>query len=289
MADVDIYCFDGSKKLKLEKAETNAKIDKDERKKLEEKTEKNLLDISNLQAKLYADARESVIIVLQALDAAGKDGTIKHVMSGVNPQGIDVFSFKTPNADEAAHDFLWRYHIRMPVRGKMAIYNRSWYEEVLVVKVHDLYKEYRMPQRCIREANFFDMKYRQIVHFEKHLYENGYRIVKVFLNISKEEQKKRFLERIEQADKNWKFSESDITERGFWDKYRNAYEDAINNTATTEAPWYVLPADQKWHTRYLVSELLLKTLQDINPQYPVLSGETRASLENYRQMLEQEK
>jgi PPK2 family polyphosphate:nucleotide phosphotransferase len=287
MADIDKYCFDGVEKINLGKEKNTADTDKAQREKIEEKTEKNLQKISELQTKLYADAKESVVIVLQALDAAGKDSTIKHVMSGVNPQGIDVFSFKAPNTDEASHDFLWRYHLRMPVHGKMAIFNRSWYEEVLVVKVHDLYKNYHLPERCIGK-DFFDMKYREIRNFEKHLYENGYRVVKFFLNVSREEQRQRFLERITEAEKNWKFSESDIKERSFWDSYISAYEDAVNNTSTKTAPWYVLPADQKWYTRYLVSEILVKTLQDIDPAYPVLSDGIMKNLDSYREMLEQE-
>ena len=287
MSDIDSYCFTGSQQVKLDEEKACADIDKSKKDKIEEKTEQNLFKISELQTKLYAAAKESVLIVLQALDAAGKDGTIKHVMSGVNPQGVDVFSFKTPSAEEAAHDFLWRYHKRMPAHGKMAIFNRSWYEEVLVVKVHSLYTSYTMPERCIGD-NFFDMKYAEIRNFEQHLYQNGYRIVKIFLNVSKDEQKRRFLERIEQPEKNWKFSESDIKERGYWKEYISAYQDAVNNTASEQAPWYILPADQKWYTHYLVSQILLQTLEDIDPQYPVLPDQIQKNLESYRKILEHE-
>ena len=287
MSLLDPYCYDGTKKFEIIKAKTNIHCDKNRADKITEKTEKNISQISDLQDKLYADAKESVIIVLQALDAAGKDSTIKHVMSSVNPQGVDVFSFKTPNTEEASHDFLWRYHKRMPPRGKMAIFNRSWYEEVLVVKVHNFYKDYHMAERCISD-DFFKMKYRQIKAFEQHLYENSYRIIKIFLNVSKEEQSKRFLERIDKPEKNWKFSANDIKERQFWPKYQQAFEDAINATSTKTAPWYVLPADQKWYTRYLVSEILLDILKDIHSGYPKLSDEEKNNLQIYRTQLENE-
>jgi polyphosphate kinase 2 (PPK2 family) len=179
MSLLDTYRYDGTKKFDIKKAQTDSHCDKDQENKIIKLTGKNIEKISELQDKFYADAKESIVLVLQAMDAAGKDGTVKHVMSGLNPQGVDVFSFKTPNSNEAAHDFLWRYHRRMPVRGKMALFNRSWYEEVLIVKVHDLYKDYHMADRCIGK-NFFKMKYDQITAFEKHLYENSYRIVKIF-------------------------------------------------------------------------------------------------------------
>lgn len=288
MFDLENYCYDGSKKLNLSKVKTDS--DGREKKKQDyiEKTEKNLVEINELQEKLYAESKEAVIVVLQALDAAGKDSTIKHVMSSVNPQGVDVFSFKAPSADESAHDFLWRYHKCVPARGKMGIFNRSYYEEVLVVKVHELFKKYKMPERTIKD-DYIEKKYKDIVSFEKYLYGNGYRVVKLFLNVSKKEQKKRFLERIDLKEKNWKLSPTDVVERGEWDKYHEAFECAINGTSTKNCPWYVLPADQKWFTRYLVSEILVRTLRDINPQFPKVSKEQLAALEESKKKLEAEK
>ena len=281
------YRYDGEKKLNLNKVVHDSGGREKEKDGLMKQTEQNLLEIDELQEKLYADTKESVLIVLQALDAAGKDSTIKHVMSIVNPQSIDVFSFKTPNTEEAAHDFLWRYHKRLPVRGKMCIFNRSYYEEVLVVKVHEFWKSYKMPERTIND-DYIRQKYRDITAWEKYLYGNGYRIVKIFLNLSKDEQKKRFLERIDRPEKNWKFSANDIQERAYWDKYQEAFEDAVNETSTQDCPWYVVPADQKWYTRYLVSEILVETLRDINPQFPEMSPEGTAQLAECKKQLEAE-
>lgn len=281
------YCYNGETKLNLKKVSHDSDGREKQKDALIKKTEQNLLEIDALQEKLYAESKESVLIVLQALDAAGKDSTIKHVMSIVNPQSIDVYSFKTPNTEEAAHDFLWRYHKRLPQRGKMCIFNRSYYEEVLVVKVHEFWKSYKMPARTIND-DYIKQKYRDIAAWEKYLYGNGYRIVKIFLNLSKDEQKKRFLERIDRQEKNWKFSASDIQERAFWDKYQEAFEDAINGTATADCPWYVVPADQKWYTRYLVSEILAETLRSINPEFPELSPEGEKQLLECRKQLEAE-
>jgi PPK2 family polyphosphate:nucleotide phosphotransferase len=281
------YRYDGEKKLNLNKVVHDSGGREKQKDGLIKQTEQNLLEIDGLQEKLYADTKESVLIVLQALDAAGKDSTIKHVMSIVNPQSIDVFSFKSPNTEEAAHDFLWRYHKRLPQRGKMCIFNRSYYEEVLVVKVHEFWKSYKMPERTIND-DYIGQKYRDIAAWEKYLYGNGYRIVKIFLNLSKDEQKKRFLERIERPEKNWKFSANDIQERAYWDKYQEAFEDAVNETSTQDCPWYVVPADQKWYTRYLVSEILVETLRDINPQFPEMSPEGITQLAECKKQLEAE-
>ncbi len=263
------YCYDGSRKLDLKSVPTNSKSDHVDKKAILEKTAENQQKIHQLQDKLYADGREGLIIVLQARDAAGKDSTIKHVLGGINPQGVDVYSFKQPSGAELAHDFLWRFNRSIPQRGKIAIFNRSYYEDVLVVRVHKLYEKYAMPKRCIGKADeFFKKRYGHIVNYEEYLYDNGYRILKIFLNVSKDKQKERFLERIEQPEKNWKFSDSDLAERALWEKYSGAYEDAVNNTATKKAPWYVLPADQKWYTRYLVSKAILEVLTDMDPRYP---------------------
>ena len=287
MSELKKYTFDGSSKLKLASLPTNSKKDGVDKEKILEKTMKNQAKIAELQERLYADGREGLIILLQAMDAAGKDSTIKHVLSGVNPQGIDVFSFKTPSADESAHDFLWRVHRSVPARGKISLFNRSYYEDVLVVRVHKLNRGYHMSDRVIgqKDKDFFEKRFKHICGFEDYLYENSYRFVKIFLNVSEEKQKERFLERIDKPDKNWKFSSNDLKERELWPKYQKAYEDAINHTATPENPWYVLPADQKWYTRYLVSEAILKALEEIDPQYPEISDEERERLKESRIIL----
>jgi len=282
---INKYRYDGSQVLKLNQVKTCVCIDDDFKKDIRKKTRNNQKIIRKLQDKLYADSRESVIIILQAMDAAGKDGTVKHVMGGVNPQGIDVFSFKQPNNEELAHDFLWRIHKCVPEHGKMGIFNRSYYEDVLVVKVHEINKTYKMAERCLDDKEFFNKRYNDIRHFEKYLYNNSYRVIKVFLNISKEEQKKRLLQRINQNDKNWKFSDSDIKERKLWDDYQKAYEDAINNTSSKHSPWYILPADQKWYSWYLVSEIVKKILKDVNPKYPKVSPENKDNLKKYKEIL----
>ncbi|MBR3543480.1 MAG: polyphosphate kinase 2 family protein [Treponema sp.] len=288
MSDIlDEYRYDGSEKLNLKKVCHDSGGRKDQKAKLIKQTEKNLQEIADLQEKLYAESKESVLIVLQALDAAGKDSTIKHVLASVNPQGIIVHSFKGPNSTEESHDFLWRYHKRLPSRGIMCIFNRSYYEEVLVVNVHEFWKGYKMPKRTLTK-DYIKNKYKDICSWENYLYGNGYRIVKFFLNLSKDEQKRRFLERIDRKEKNWKFSPNDIKERAYWDKYQEAFEDAINATSTKDCPWYVLPADQKWYTRYLVSEVLVQTLRDINPSFPKLPDDDKNRLADCKALLEAE-
>jgi len=236
----------------------------------------NLEEMAKLQDKLYADKTEGLIILLQGMDAAGKDGLISHVMSGVNPQGVDVYSFKEPSAEELAHDYLWRIARRLPERGKIAIFNRSYYEDVLVVKVHELYKHQGLPARCLDEI--FEKRYEQIRNFEKYLWENGFRIIKLFLHLSKEEQRDRLLERIDDKAKNWKFSLSDVKEREYWDDYQTAYQDAVNATSAPHAPWYVIPADKKPTARLIASEIILRTLEEINPDYPKLSDELKQEI-----------
>lgn len=284
------YKFDGTEKLDLEKLSTNSKKDDVDKREILRKTVENLNEISELQDRLYADGREGLIILLQAMDAAGKDSTVKHVMSGINPQGVDVYSFKAPSSEELSHDFLWRVNKCLPQRGKIAIFNRSFYEDVLVVQIHEMNKGYHMADRIIEtdSKEFFKKRYKHIKNYEDYLYDNSYRIVKIFLNVSKEEQKERFLERIDNPEKNWKFSSGDLKERALWDEYHKVYEDVINSTATKENPWYVLPADQKWYTRYLVSEAVLSALKNIDPQYPVMPQEEKDKLAECREMLMQE-
>jgi PPK2 family polyphosphate:nucleotide phosphotransferase len=221
------------------------------------------------------------------MDAAGKDSTIKHVMSGINPQGVTVHSFKQPSAEELSHDYLWRAVTHLPPRGQIALFNRSYYEDVLVVRVHALWRGYKMPERCTNdsERQFFGKRYRQIRDFEEYLYENGYRVLKIFLNVSPEQQRLRFLERIDDQSKNWKFSGSDIAERKLWPSYMRAYEDAINGTATKHAPWFVIPADKKWFARWLVSEAIVDVLRQMDPHYPELPQDQRDKLADYKAQL----
>ena len=228
--------------------------------------------------------------MLQALDAAGKDSTVKHVMGGLNPQGVQVTSFKQPNSEDLSHDYLWRVHKALPPRGSIAIFNRSYYEDVLVVQVHDLQKTYKIPPRTLEDGKkaFFKKRYRQIRHYEEYLYDNGYRVVKIFLHVSKEEQRKRFLERIDNPAKNWKFSLSDVKERAHFDEYMDVFEDVIDATATPESPWYAIPADQKWYTRYLVSEIVVDTLRQCCHEYPKLNADAKAELKDCRTRLEAE-
>lgn len=244
--------------------------------------------LSEYQQKLAAQDTWGVLVCLQALDAAGKDGTIRHVMSGVNPQGVHVHSFKVPSAEELDHDYLWRYAQRLPARGDIAIFNRSHYEEVLVVRVHpENLERQRLPRRNDgREV--WERRYRDINNWERYLVENGFKVVKIFLNISREEQRRRFLDRIEEPAKNWKFSLNDVKERAFWDAYQAAFSEMLSKTSTEWAPWYVVPGDHKWFARICVSAILVLTLIDIDPQFPKIGPEKRGELEAARAQLEAE-
>jgi PPK2 family polyphosphate:nucleotide phosphotransferase len=280
--------YEGQGTFRLDDHPTSAKVDKADRPRIEEKMAENIKRMIELQDKLYAQGTEGIVIMIQAMDAAGKDGTIKHVMSGLNPQGVQVFSFKVPSAEELAHDYLWRAIKHLPQRGGIGLFNRSYYEDVLVVRVHGLWRFYEMPKRCLdmSEEDFFAQRYRQIVNFEDYLYENGYRLVKVFLNLGFDEQKKRLLARIDEPAKNWKFSAGDLDERALWPQYMKAFEDAIGATSTKRNPWYVIPADQKFFARYLVSEAVLEALEACSPAYPQLSKEELVGLEACRSLLE---
>ena len=244
--------------------------------------------LSEYQDRLAAQDSWGVLVVLQALDAAGKDGTIRHVMSGVNPQGVSVHSFKVPSAEELDHDYLWRYARRLPARGEIGIFNRSHYEEVLVVRVHrENLERQRLPEPT-RDGDVFKRRYREINDWERYLTDNGFRIVKLFLNLSKEAQRERFLRRIDLPDHNWKFSAADVREREFWDDYQDAFSDMLTQTSTDWAPWYVIPADRKWFSRIATSAVLLHTLMEINPRFPIVTEERRQSLLEVKETLEAE-
>src|SRR5438874_4087482 len=247
--------------------------------------EQSRIDLSAAQELLYADDRYAGLIVFQAMDAAGKDGTIKHVMSGLNPQGCQVFSFKKPSAEELDHNFLWRYMRCLPERGRIGIFNRSYYEDVLVVKVHpELLAAQRLPGGAASKK-IWQRRYQDINAFERHLARNGTVILKFFLNVSKDEQKRRFLERLDRPEKNWKFSSADLAERGHWNEYMDAYEDALSATSTGWAPWYVVPADYKWVTRAVVADVVTTGVRDLDLAFPEPTEEQRRALAEAKRKL----
>ena len=249
----------------------------------------DISDLSKAQEVLYADRSRAILVVIQALDAAGKDGTIKHVMTGLNPQGVRVASFKVPSTEELAHTFLWRYCKRLPERGMIQIFNRSYYEEVLVVRVHP---EYLVPQKLPAkrfDQRFWSERFEDINAFEKHLVRNGTEVLKFFLHVSKGEQKKRFLERIDNPEKNWKFSSADVAERAYWKQYQRAFEDAISATSTSYAPWYIIPADNKWMCRALVASILSQRIDALKLSFPRIPESERSKLAAARATLLKEK
>ncbi len=244
--------------------------------------QKDIIELAALQDVLYAENRHAVLIVIQAMDAAGKDGTIKHIMSGVNPAGVKVSSFKSPSTNELNHDYFWRHYLALPGKGEIGIFNRSHYENVLVTKVHPEFilneKHSNIKSQKDIDKSFWQDRYKQICRFEKNLTENDTIILKFFLHVSKDVQKKRFLDRIDDPKKNWKFSSADLKERAFWDEYQSAYEDAIKNTATKSAPWFVIPADEKWYTHYLIGNIICSELKKLDLSYPVISDTERTAL-----------
>jgi PPK2 family polyphosphate:nucleotide phosphotransferase len=249
---------------------------------------RGIVSLTDYQARLAAQDTYALLVVIQALDAGGKDGTIKHVMSGLNPQGVSVTSFKVPSSEELQHDFLWRYQRALPERGKIAIFNRSHYEEVLVVRVHgDVLAAQHLPSKDTGNS-LWQRRYRDINAWERYLVDNGIRIVKLFLNLSKEEQRQRFLARIAEPDKNWKFSPADARERRFWDDYQKAFSEMLSSTSTSWAPWYVIPADHKWFAHLAVADVLLHELATIDPHYPVPSAAQRAEMQDAKKELEVE-
>jgi PPK2 family polyphosphate:nucleotide phosphotransferase len=261
---------------------------------IKEENKKKLLEqgvelLSEMQDKLYAQSNWGLLLIVQAMDAAGKDSVIKHVMSGVNPQGVDVFSFKTPSAEELAHDFLWRTNRCLPPRGKIVIFNRSYYEEVLIVRVHPELLDRQGIPKALRGDHFWRGRYEDINAFEHYLTRNGIAIRKFFLNVSKKEQKKRFLERLDHPEKNWKFSAADVAERKHWDDYQQAYEKMIRSTSTEHAPWIIVPADNKWFSRIVVAATTVDALSDMDLHYPKVSDEEKAKLRAARKQLEKEK
>lgn len=278
------YVIDGSKKFNIAKSSTDETDLCKDRKDAEAKLAKNIEEIDKLQEKLYAEKKEGVIFLFQAMDAAGKDGTIRAVLSALSPHGVHEVAFKAPSSDELAHDFLWRVASKTPAKGEIAIFNRSHYEDVLIGKVRELYRTQANARR-IDLDKVIENRYEDIRNFEEYLYHNNVRTVKIFLNVSKDEQARRFLSRIEEPEKNWKFSGSDYEERAYWDAYQEAFESAINATSTKHCPWYVVPADHKWYMRYAVSEIILATLQEMDPQFPEVTPERLATFAKYKEDL----
>lgn len=281
---MDSYKFDGRKKVNLRDVPTGPVQQVQSKKEIKSIINDNVRVMAELQNKLYAQNEYAILIIFQAMDAAGKDSMIRRVMSGLNPQGTQVFSFKQPSAEELDHDYLWKAHKKVPERGRIGIFNRSYYEEVLVVRVHNLINSQRIPKKCI-DKNIWDNRFKEISGFEEYLFNNGVIPIKFFLHVSKEEQMRRFVERIDNPEKNWKFSASDLKEREYWDDYQHCYEDAINHTSTKDVPWYVIPSDNKWVARQMVSEIILDRMKKLDLSYPALSVEQRAHINEYKQKI----
>lgn len=280
------YLVKEKKKLNLYDVPTSyhGKLEKKEVK--EVLIPENIKKIREYQERIYAENKQALLIVLQAMDAAGKDSLIKNIMTGVNPQGTKVVSFKKPSENELDHDYLWRVAKNLPPRGEIGIFNRSHYEDVLVSRVHKLVLDQPFPKNLVTK-DIWENRFEEINNFEEYLSNNGIKIVKFFLHVSKDEQKERLMERIDRPEKNWKFASSDITEREYFDDYMKAYADMLINTSTKRAPWYIVPADRKWFSRYLVSEVIVEKLKEMDPQFPELSKEELDSLDKWKKILEE--
>jgi PPK2 family polyphosphate:nucleotide phosphotransferase len=287
--DAKEFRVPSGKKVKLSKWPTAVKPVYTSKEEYKELLEKHVTSLSSLQQLHYASDRYALLLIFQGMDSAGKDGAIRHVMSGINPEGCEVFSFKQPSAEELQHDFLWRTTRHLPERGRIGIFNRSYYEEVLVVRVHpEILQSQDLPKELIDNKEIWVERYRSIVDMERHLYCNGTRIVKIFLHLSHEEQRKRFLARIDEPDKNWKFSLADIHERKYWKDYTEAYEACLEATSTHRAPWFVVPADDKENARLIVSRIVLDALEDLKMAYPKTTAKRRAELQSIRKLLTKE-
>jgi PPK2 family polyphosphate:nucleotide phosphotransferase len=273
-------------KVNLKKRPTKARPVYQSKKQYQKLLEEQVEQLSSLQRLLYASDRYALLLIFQAMDAAGKDGAIRHVMSGVNPQGCQVFSFKHPSAMELDHDFLWRTNQCLPERGRIGIFNRSYYEEVLIVRVHpEILHSQNIPDELLDGKNVWEERFRSILDLEKHLNRNGTKIIKFFLHLSEEEQKKRFLDRIDEPEKNWKFSMADIEERKYWKEYMHAYEECLSATSTDRAPWYVVPADDKLNARLVISSIIVDTLEKLKMSYPATDKARRQELLSIRELL----
>ena len=281
---IDKYRFAEKNSFRIDRFDTSDKGNFEDREDAISEFVENLKEINKLQQKLYAERKEGVIFIFQAMDAAGKDGVIRTVFSTLTPHGVKEYCFKVPSAEEASHDFLWRFWSALPARGHISIFNRSYYEDVLVGKVRKLYLNQNVPER-VKDSDIIKQRYGQIKDFENYLYRTGTRVVKIFLHVSKEEQARRFVSRIDSKKKNWKISANDIAERDLWDEYMEAFESMINQTSTKDSPWYVVPSDRKWYARLVVSKIVLDTLREMDPQYPELDDEELELLEELRKEL----
>jgi len=280
------FCVQPGKKVELKEWSTIVKPFFKSKKGYKKLLEEHVDELSSLQRLHYASNHYALLLIFQGMDAAGKDGAIRHVMSGVNPQGVQAFSFKQPSAEELEHDFLWRTTCRLPERGRIGIFNRSYYEEVLIVRVHpEILHSQGLPDELLDEQAVWKERYRSIVDLEHHLHQNGTRIIKFFLHLSKDEQRKRFLARIDEPDKNWKFSLADIQERKIWENYQEAYQECLSATSTNEAPWYVVPADDKDNARLIVSKIIIETLNGLGMSYPEVDQARRKELQSVRKLL----
>jgi len=288
MKHTDFQIRPGSK-VKLSKISTTPDDEFKDKDAAKEKLADDIATLAKLQEVFYAADTFSLLIIFQALDAAGKDGAIKHVMSGINPQGCQVASFKSPSSLELNHDYLWRCKIRLPGRGQIGIFNRSYYEEVLIVRVHPKFLEAQKLPPSLNDEDIWERRFNEINNFEKYLTDNGTRVVKFYLHLSKEEQKQRFLDRIDNPDKNWKLSPSDVGERKHWDDYQHAYEDMLQKTSTEWAPWYVIPADKKWFSRTAIADTLVSVMKSFDLKYPEVGDEDRARIQEAREILLAEK
>ncbi len=293
LINIDDFKVKPGKKISLKDFKTDIKKKVIDKKTGETLVAKGIEELSILQDKLYAEGKHSILIVLQAMDAAGKDGTIKHLMSGLNPSGVKVYSFKSPSSIELTHDYFWRHYKELPARGEIVIFNRSHYENVLITKVHpEFILNEKLPHiQSVKDIDkkFWETRYQQINRFEKNLTENGTIILKFFLHVSKDEQKRRFIDRVDDPKKNWKFSVADMKERAFWDDYQKAYAEALSHTSTEYAPWFVIPADDKWYTRVLAGAVIYQQFQKLHLSYPKVSKATKEGLLKAKEALLQEK
>ena len=283
----DLRVRPGSK-VRLKSIDTDSTGSYESKETAKKHLRKGVEELRRMQEMLYAQDQQALLLVFQAMDGAGKDSTVEHVMSGVNPQGCQVFSFKSPSSEELDHDFLWRSAKCLPERGRIGIFNRSYYEETLVVRVHPEYLEKQRLPRDLATDRIWDHRFEDIRNWEKYLTRNGTVIRKFYLHVSKDEQKKRFLARLEEPEKNWKFNAGDVKERALWDEYQRAYEDMLGATSTSYAPWHIIPADHKWFARLAVADIIIDTLRSMKLHYPKLSKETRAGLDTAKQALENE-
>jgi PPK2 family polyphosphate:nucleotide phosphotransferase len=285
------YCVTDGDKFQLKKYRTDPDVDlgPEDKPLMKQTLQLGVEELASLQDKMYAQDKWSLLLIFQAMDAAGKDGAIKHVMSGVNPQGCQVTAFKVPSSEELDHDYLWRCQKNLPERGRIGIFNRSYYEDVLVVRVHEpILQASKLPEK-FKTPDIWKKRFKEIRNYEKYLYRNGTKIVKFFLNVSNKEQKKRFIERIDNPEKNWKFSAADVKERSFWSDYMKAYEDMIRNTSTRESPWYVVPADNKSYARIVIISAIINAMTELGLEYPVVGKEKITELKAARQILIDEK